>query len=358
MQSLIKFLTRIQTFNLSISTQELYSEDSSHKKYNQQGYNIIYETHYYDSFTYKSELRVLGDMALIDILSLDEERIRLQLLQLKKVKALFMKVWENYHEHYHEYSEIYKLSYLFDIRLDTLFIVNNLKSTLENFAISPRFVEDLGDSLKLREKALKLLIEQVESLLPEYWSDWKRFQMEQQKHSQEQISQDEKKNDEQDLQVAGEKEKLEQKAEMKPSKVKFIKRSPMFAEGIAQQFYSIFKSYFAQEEHLLLSNLLFEGEVPSQHLIFRGNGNQLADAFRQLFEANMIVGCQKTDLESWIAPKFLYISKKGDTSEFTEGYLNGLISTNSRPCKSPILKIEQQGKLFVLLPTPKNKKSK
>ncbi|WP_299287854.1 hypothetical protein [uncultured Mucilaginibacter sp.] len=330
------------------------------KKYEQEGYDITYETNYYTSYTYKSELRVLGDMALIDILSLDEHRIRLQLIQLNRVNALFRTIWVNYHEHYHEYNESYELSYLFDIRLHSLFIVNNLKSARENFAISPKFVEDLGDSLKLREKALRELIEQVEELLPEYWSDLKQFQMEQEKQSQEQKSQHEKKNNEQNLQVADEKEnqKQEQKAEMEPPKVKFIKRSPMFAEGVIAQFYSIFKSYFAEEEHLLLSNLLFKDEVPSQHLIFRGKGNQLADAFLQLFEANMIVGCQKTDLEKWIAPKFLYLSKKGNTSEFTEGYLSGLISTNSKPCKSPILKIEQQGRFFVLLPVPKNKKNK
>ncbi|WP_316828718.1 hypothetical protein [Pedobacter miscanthi] len=58
MTGLIQFLTKIQTFNLLIvTTGELKSpmkEDG-----NKPAYSLAHETHYYDSFTYKSESIVL-----------------------------------------------------------------------------------------------------------------------------------------------------------------------------------------------------------------------------------------------------------------------------------------------------------
>lgn len=108
---------------------------------------------------------------------------------------------------------------------------------------------------------------------------------------------------------------------------------------------------------MLLADLLLKNIVPVSPLIFRGNGNQLADAFKQLFDANMIVGCQQSDLEKWIAPKFLYLSNQDEPREFTEGYLNGLISTKTRPCKSPILKVQEKENKFVVLPVQRNKKN-
>lgn len=72
MHGLIQLLTKIQTFNLLIvTTGELKSpikEDGD-----KPAYSLAHETHYYDSFTYKSEIRVLKDMALIDLLSLGWE---------------------------------------------------------------------------------------------------------------------------------------------------------------------------------------------------------------------------------------------------------------------------------------------
>ena len=64
----------------------------------------------------------------------------------------------------------------------------------------------------------------------------------------------------------------------------------------------------------------------------------------------------QTDLEKWIAPKFLYLSGQGHPRELTEDYLNSLISTKTRPCKSPILKIEQKEAQFLILPVPRKQK--
>lgn len=95
MQHLKEFLTRIQTFNLRVTKQEVFDASDFNKIKKQQGnaYDITRETNYYDSFSYKSELRVLKDMALIDLLTLEEGLMSLQLEQLQKVleriKSLF-----------------------------------------------------------------------------------------------------------------------------------------------------------------------------------------------------------------------------------------------------------------------------
>ncbi|MEQ7802141.1 hypothetical protein ABDJ41_20265 [Pedobacter sp. ASV1-7] len=60
MQNVGLFLTKIQTFDLRIITK---GEEQK------QAYSIIHETPYYNSFSYKSETRVLKDTALIDLLS-------------------------------------------------------------------------------------------------------------------------------------------------------------------------------------------------------------------------------------------------------------------------------------------------
>jgi len=101
MQFLQTFLARLQTFNLHIVTKRRLKrpikEDGE-----KQAYNIAHETHYYDSFTYKSEIRVLKDMALIKLLSLIDTSLKRELEQLKKLKERFKLIWRNFHQHYGE----------------------------------------------------------------------------------------------------------------------------------------------------------------------------------------------------------------------------------------------------------------
>jgi len=321
MQQLQEFLTRLQTFNLRITRQQVGIEKGTNKTEEMEAYDITRETNYYDSFSYKSELRVLKDMAYLDILTLDKERIALQLIQLYKVKDRFKELWVNYHQEHSEYHQVYKSHYIFTIRLDSLFIVRNLQGDSNDMGISGQFVEDLGDSIKLRESFLGELIRDIEAILKEPKAD-----------------------------ALGINETLAAEP------VKPLARYPTFADGTVGQLFSLLKPYFIKEDHSRLSELLTKNSPPDLPLVFRGNGNQLADAFKQLFDANVIVGCQQSDLEKWIAPKFLYLSSQGEPREFTEGYLNGIISTKGRPCKSPILKIEQKEGKFLILPVSRNKK--
>lgn len=343
MQHLKEFLIRLQTFNLRITKQEVVDASDFNKLERRQGeaYDITRETQYYDSFSYKSELRVLKDMALIDLLTLEKGPMRLQLEQLHKVLKRIKQLWTNWHYHHSEWLQDYKNDYIFSIDLDKLFIVHNLQSNSPNIGITGAFVEDLADSIKLRETFLRELINDIELLLNpqkpkmtyEEFREAKGFPI------------DKKAND-----------APSEEGQVNAESIKHATRYPTFAAGMASQFYEVLKNYFVTEDHVKLKKLLLNDQAPEAQLVFRGNGNQLADAFKQVYDANLIVGCQQADLEKWLAPKFLYVSPKGKTSEFTEGYLNDLISTNMRPCKSPILKIEQKEDKFLILPVPRNKK--
>jgi hypothetical protein len=88
--------------------------------------------------------------------------------------------------------------------------------------------------------------------------------------------------------------------------------------------------------HLLLKDNI----LPKDKLLFNSNGNQLADAFKQLIEANFIVSCSKAELEGWIIDNFQYASNS-QSKPFTAGYLNGIISSDVKICKSPIVKISK-----------------
>ncbi len=328
MQNLAEFIRRIQTFNLRIITQKEYNGSFVKEAGEFQAYDLTRETQYYDSFSFKSELRVFKDLALIDVLALNKDRLDFLLEQLYKVKSRFKDLWQNYHQHYHDYHQDYKTSYPFTIGLDRLFIINNLQGDSSGIIVNAQFVEDLADSLKLRELFLKELISEIESL---FTKDKEGLGLnENLQDKQKDVSQDEA--------------------------TRTINKYPIFTEGTADQLRTILKPYFASEEHESLTALLFEDKAPVRPLVFKGNGNQLADAFKQLFDANLIVGCNKADLEKWIVPKFSYLSSKGELREFTEGYLNGMISTATRPCKSPILKIQQHGNKFEISPAHRNQK--
>jgi hypothetical protein len=347
MQHLKEFLTRIQTFDLLIVEDYIQIESGTNEKKHVKAYDLTYQTQYYDSFSYRSELRVLKDMAFIDLIALDKERIKLQFPELSKVRHRFKEFWGNYNQHYSEMKLIYDRSFIFSVRLDYLFIVNNLQPDGADIEVTSKFAEDLGDSVKLREKFLMELIYDAENSIKDHLS-FEKFQK-----SLHDKRQEAKQTD----------ELAESEINKKPgagfeneTPTKSIDRYPTFKPGIASQLFDLLREYFVSADHPKLERLLLSDDAPDSPLVFRGFGNQLADAFKQLFDARLIVGCQMADLERWIAPKFNYLSNQAEARELTEGYLNGLMSTKSRPCKSPILKIEQKEDKFYILPTPRNKR--
>jgi len=347
MQHLKEFLTRIQTFDLRIIEDDIQTESGPNEKLRVKAYDLTYQTQYYDSFSYRSELRVLKDMAFIDLITLDKERIKLQLAQLSKVRSRFKEFWGNYNQHYSEMKLVYDRSFIFSVRLEYLFIVNNLQFDGADIEVTSKFAEDLGDSVKLREKFLMELIYDAKNSIKEHIS-FEDFQKALHAKKQEAIQADEPTEPEINKEPAAVFEN--------ERPIKSIDRYPTFKPGIAAQLLDLLREYFVLADHPKLEKLLLSHEAPYKPLVFRGFGNQLADAFKQLFDARLIVGCQMVDLERWIAPKFNYLSNQAEARELTEGYLNGLMSTKTRPCKSPILKIEQKEDKFYILPTPRNKR--
>ena len=71
MQHLTAFLTRLQTFELRIIKKAIYKGTGfgADVKTEIPAYDLQHETPYYDPFTFKSELRLGKDMALIDLLA-------------------------------------------------------------------------------------------------------------------------------------------------------------------------------------------------------------------------------------------------------------------------------------------------
>lgn len=102
--------------------------------------------------------------------------------------------------------------------------------------------------------------------------------------------------------------------------------------------FDILKDFFSQEQKPVLKELLQTGNKASEHLIFLDNGNRLADAFKQLKKADVILGCEQKELEKWISENFKFRFRQ-EIKDFTPRYLNDIISTNKDLCKKPLLNV-------------------
>jgi hypothetical protein len=369
MQHLKEFLTRIQTFDLRVIEDDIHMEWGTNEKKHVKVYDLTYQTPYYDSFSYRSELRVLKDMAFIDLMTLDKEPIQIQLAELTKVRNRFKEFWGYYHDHYSEMTQVYNRSFIFSVRLDYLFIVNGLQSDSAEIEVSGKFGEDLGESVKLREKFLMELIHATETAIKPKQSEaeFKEWLNAERKKREAETAKAETAN-ETSITSNSETPSLPETAlvqevtaepeinEEKAATAKLAGYYPTFKAGAAAQLFSLLKEYFVPEEHAALEKLLLYDEDPASPLLFRGAATRLTDAFKRLYDAKLIVGCRKSDLEKWIAPKFLYLSPQSEPRELPEGYLHSLISEKTRPCKSPILQIEQKEDKFFILPAPRDKK--
>lgn len=108
---------------------------------------------------------------------------------------------------------------------------------------------------------------------------------------------------------------------------------PVFIPEIARIF-----SKFSNSSKQELITVLQSPMTGSKIIHFECQGAQLADAFKELFEQNIVTKCNKSELEAWILQRFTYKSR-GKTKQFTRRYLNRLISTKGESTKNPILMI-------------------
>ena len=322
MKHLQKFLTRLQTIELCVIRKKVYELSFGPAK-EVLVYDIGHETKYYDAFTFESELRLLSEMACLDLLLLSPDRLGLVADQIQAVEQRFRQFWINYHLHYNGYGMSYPNHYILQIGLDKLFLVRHLMPDTSPVLVEEKFVEDLGESVKLRESFLQKLTMCIKALLPV----------------------------EGKLPLAA---PASSSLQTEPTPVKSF---PQFVEGIAEESAHILKGYFNKSDREQLLPLLRENQPPASLLVFHGNGNQLADAFKQLYEANLIVGCLKSDLEEWISRHFAYVLRKQQRT-LPASYLAAIISSNAKPCQSPILDVRKQPdgtySIFPVLRTQKN----
>jgi hypothetical protein len=118
-----------------------------------------------------------------------------------------------------------------------------------------------------------------------------------------------------------------------------IGMKPVFKSEYAPQIFEILKDFFGKEQQAELDLLLKTGNGNSEHLIFRDSGNRLADAFKQLIEADLITQCNKKGLENWISHNFKY-TQNDRIKEYKPRYLNDIISSKCDKCKKPLLNVK------------------
>ena len=118
-----------------------------------------------------------------------------------------------------------------------------------------------------------------------------------------------------------------------------IEIKPIFSPESVQPLFTIIKDFFSPEQQSDLKALIKTGSKNRKKLLFKGNGNQLTDTFKKLFEHYLITGCQKKDLIEWIIFNFTYISK-GKAKTFVYDTVEKTISRNDNPCKSPLIEIK------------------
>jgi hypothetical protein len=115
--------------------------------------------------------------------------------------------------------------------------------------------------------------------------------------------------------------------------------NPVFTHEYLLEIYSILRDFFSKDEQDTLIYLLETGAELDKPLVFLDTGNRLADAFKQLYESNIIVDCQKKELESWICRNFVFVHRQ-KIKRFIPKYLNEIISTTKDKCQRPILNVK------------------
>ncbi len=113
---------------------------------------------------------------------------------------------------------------------------------------------------------------------------------------------------------------------------------PIFNPDYIPVIFDYLKCFFSPVHQKIFFNLLKKGGDSDEPLIFLDNGNRLADSFKQLYDCEIITGCDKKELEGWISRNFMYKHRRSIVS-FRPKYLNTIISTNNDTCRNPVLNV-------------------
>jgi hypothetical protein len=124
---------------------------------------------------------------------------------------------------------------------------------------------------------------------------------------------------------------------------------PNFLAEFIPQVFEILKDFFSRSDQPELLKLLETGGNAEKPLLFIDNGSRLADAFKQLFDCGMVIGCQKKEFEEWICNNFQY-RYRNLVKVFTKRYVADIISSSKDRCQKPILNVKQEkatGRYFI-----------
>jgi hypothetical protein len=266
MQHFKDFLIKIQTLGIRINKQKLVAKGQSQKG---NYYDISHENPYLRP-DYSNEIKELKELAITELLNVPREQVLFHLHRIGNVKELFSRFWERYYHAEVQKGDQKNLDLLLHLNLDELFISPRLMF-FDHAIANDDFINDLKDSIRFKEQILK--------------------------------------DFEKEVSLAIHVNKEEEFTSLPVSEHKKSKAVPVFKEDIIPELYSLLKDYFKSGEQKKLMTLLQSKDSIDGPLLFTGNGNQLADAFRQLFDANLVAGCNKTELQQWIFSHFLYREK-------------------------------------------------
>lgn len=124
---------------------------------------------------------------------------------------------------------------------------------------------------------------------------------------------------------------------------------PNFLAEFIPQVFEILKDFFSRSDQPEFLKLLETGGNAEKPLLFIDNGSRLADAFKQLFDCGMVIGCQKKEFEEWICNNFQY-RYRNLVKVFTKRYVADIISSSKDRCQKPILNVKQEkatGRYFI-----------
>lgn len=107
---------------------------------------------------------------------------------------------------------------------------------------------------------------------------------------------------------------------------------------VIEPLFNILKDFFEKEQQDSFKTILETFENSPEKLLFKANGNRLADTFKRLIETDLITGMQKKDLINFVAANFTFFYR-GEVKEFKIKTLEQTISEDTNPCKKPIIDI-------------------
>ncbi|MDB5011868.1 MAG: hypothetical protein JWQ25_70 [Daejeonella sp.] len=319
MEHFKEFLLVLQTINLKLEPdiQTLLSD-------RQKQHFVITHENGYKTNSYGNKLIALKEMAIIDLLPFDYMQIQIFLGRVEHISSCFNRFRQNFQDTSEDLQESSAANYLNFLLADEWFILNGFEH-LESWSssITQKFVNELRETIEFKDQILHSFLSEVKELL-EYDSSGLSFTP----------------------------------SDAKP-KVREVIPAVLpvtIIKEAREDFYKLFKDYFPEADRPFLEALIIDDKEPDKRLGFKANGNQLADAFKQLYESNLIVGCSKAQLEKWIIKNFCYVHN-ACFKEFSEGYLNAIISSDIKKCQSPILDIRKKEDRYVITPAFRNKKN-